>query len=87
MKNIIYEIKDDVTGFDGSLILLENDEEAKRVLALEVNNPESLMNKWHKDYSIWAAGERDRITGEIKPEQPRLVARATSLLKAAKGGE
>lgn len=87
MKNKIYEIKDDVTGFDGSLMLLENDEDATRVLALEVNNPESLMNKWHKDYSIWAVGKRDRTTGEIEPEQPRLVARATSLLKAAKGGQ
>lgn len=87
MKNKIYEIKDDVTGFDGNLMLLENDEDAMRVLALEVNNPESLINKWHKDYSIWAAGERDRITGEIKPEQPRLVARATSLFKATKGAE
>lgn len=87
MKNKIYEIKDDVTGFDGNLMLLENDEDAMRVMALEVNNPESIINKWYKDYSIWAAGERDRITGEIKPETPRLVARATSLLKTAKGGE
>lgn len=85
MKNKIYEIKDDVTGFDGNLMLLENDEDAMRVMALEVNNSESIINKWHKDYSIWAAGERDRVTGEIKPEQPRLVARATSLLRAAKG--
>lgn len=87
MKSKIYEIKDDVTGFDGNLMLLENDEDAKRVMALEVNNPDSVINKWHKDYSIWAAGERDRVTGEIKPEQPRLVARATSLLKASKGCE
>lgn len=87
MKNKIYEIKDDVTGFDGNIMLLENDEDAKRVFALEVNNEESIINKWHKDYSIWAAGERDRITGEIKSEQPRLVARATSLLRATKKEE
>lgn len=81
MNQRIYAIKDDVTGFNSPLTIFANDQEALRVFLGEVENPESMLNKWQKDFSLWLVGERDTVTGRLVELEPELIMRAENYVK------
>lgn len=71
----IYSIQDALTGF-GAPTLQNNDAAAYRSFAevfKDVFQP--------SDYSLWKLGSFDTNTGEIIPEVPSIVCRATDFVK------
>lgn len=83
VKQQLYAIKDDVTGFNSPIMIMANDEEAKRIFLTEVENPESQLHKWQKDFSLWQIGERDTVDGRLTEQEPRLIIRAEAYIKKA----
>lgn len=74
----IYSIQDALTGFNAPT-LQANDAAAMRSFAevfKEVYSP--------SDYSLWKIGQFDTNTGELVPEVPVIVCRATDFSKGDK---
>lgn len=74
----IYSIQDALNGF-GSPTLQNNDAAAYRSFAevfKDVYSPQ--------DYSLWKLGSFDTETGELIPEVPSIVCRATDFVKGEK---
>lgn len=76
MKQQLYTIKDEITGWNAPIIIQANDEEAKRTFIESCQDERSMLNKHPKDYSIWWIGERDTIDGRISEGEPKLILRA-----------
>lgn len=78
----IYAVKDEIIGFTGSIMVLRNDEEAKRMMDSTIRAGDSMFNQYPKDFSLWKLGVLDRITGEIKPEStPQYICRASDFVQ------
>lgn len=75
----IYAIKDDITGFDGSLYKFSNDEDAKREFVRAITEEGSKYHAYRKDYSLWAITEMDPIEGRVKELTPRMLIRGESI--------
>ena len=65
MKMKMYAIKDIIVGELMNIILMHNDEEAKRTFkeAVNANNPQSNICKNYKDMQMIYLGEYDTMTG------------------------
>lgn len=71
----IYSVNDALNGF-GPLSLQNNDSSAYRSFA------EAFKDVYQPaDYSLWKIGSFDTNTGEIIPEVPSVVCRATDFVK------
>lgn len=81
MKQQLYTVKDEITGWIAPIIIQANDEEAKRTFMQECNHPESMIAKYPKDYSLWWIGERDTVDGRLHETEPRLIIRAESIAR------
>lgn len=84
MKNI-YAILDSVAATYTPPILLNNDDEAKRVFRDACLNPDLPMGAHSADYSIWHIGYYDTSTGVIDAVTPHhliLKGHQTPKLKA-----
>lgn len=78
----IYAVKDEIIGFTGSIMVLRNDEEAKRMMDSTIRSGDSMFNQYPKDFSIWKLGNLDRITGMIEPEStPQYICRASDFIQ------
>lgn len=75
----IYAIKDDITGFDGSLYKFSNDEDAKREFVRAITDKQSRYHAYRKDYSLWAISEMDAIEGRVQELTPRLLLRGETI--------
>lgn len=76
----LYAIKDEVVGFNGSIMVMQNDEQMIRAMSAAVNAGDgNQMSMWAKDFSAWEVGDIDKVTGHIEPREPRLVCRGNSL--------
>lgn len=83
----IYAIKDEIIGFNGTILVAEQDEIVERQFKTVVNEEGSQYNLWYKDFSLWHIGEMDKITGHLKEIEPRLISRGSSVLKQEKNHE
>lgn len=81
MKQQLYTIKDEITGWNAPIIIQSNDQEATRTFTEEANNKDSMINRYPKDYSIWWIGERDTVDGWLTETEPRLIMRAESIVR------
>lgn len=81
MKQQLYSIKDEVTGWNAPIIIQANDEEAKRTFVESCQDERSMLYKYAKDYSCWWIGERDTIDGQLTEGEPRLVIRGESIAR------
>lgn len=70
----IYSLRDEMAGY-GELIKFPSDEFRKRAFETELANPESMINHYRKDYSIWRIGEFDTAKGEFINLEKYLIAR------------
>ena len=58
-----------------------NDAEALRQLGQEANNPDSKLNKFAEDYSLFLLGEWDEDTAEFEiRESPKCIAKFHELI-------
>ncbi|UPW41216.1 nonstructural protein [Sigmofec virus UA08Rod_4967] len=84
----VYAIKDEVIGFTGSIFTAQNDEAVIRNMTATVNAGDgNQMELWPKDFSAWQVATQDKVTGEIKPCQPRLICRGDSLKRGERKEE
>lgn len=81
MKQQLYSIKDEVTGWTAPIIVQANDEEAKRTFLETFNGQNNMLAKYPKDFSIWWIGERDTIDGHLTEKEPRLIMRAENIAR------
>lgn len=72
MKNV-YAIYDAVAEIYTMPILLNNDNEAKRVFTDACLNPDLPMGAHSADYSMWAIGFYDEQTGIIESTNPHTL--------------
>lgn len=75
----IYAIKDEMSGYMAP-VNFPSDEFTKRAFEAELTNPESMISRFQKDYSIWKIGEFNTETGEFKNDL-KLIARGDSYIK------
>lgn len=75
----VYALYDELTGFQERLTIFHNDMEAVRNFTALVNDPNTQLNLWSGDYSIWYLGEIDNKTGEMRQEKPQMLVRGNSV--------
>lgn len=84
MKQQLYAIKDEVTGWNSPIIVQANDQEAARTFMESCGDERSMLWKYRKDYSIWWIGERDTVDGRLTEGEPRLIIRGDSIVEEVK---
>lgn len=84
MKYELYATKDELVGFTGAVVKFQSDGEAQRAFALMVNDENTQLYHYFRDFSIWHVGTQDSITGHINEIEPRLICRGESVKRFPK---
>lgn len=73
----VFAVKDSKAAAFALPFFLPRMEVALRSFRDAIKDPKHDMSRHPEDYSLWCLGEFDDNTGEMKPVEPVLVARAT----------
>lgn len=73
---LIMAVKDQAVEFFGQPFFVHTQLEAKRSFTMEVQNPESMMNKASQDYDLYQIGTYNQETGTIEGHAPLRLMRA-----------
>jgi hypothetical protein len=86
MVTRLYAVRDSKLNEYNQPYSLANDEVAKRVLSMAVNDSKkSMMTQYPSDYDLYWIGEYNSVSGEVIPCKPVHVCSASSLVEQSSG--
>lgn len=84
----VYSVKDTKTAIYNQPFFGHNDEVAKRIFGININDTNSLISTYPEEYALYKVGEYDDTTGRFKQEtEHMLVSEAYSLKKEPTNGQ
>lgn len=82
MTKKIYSLKDEKAEAFSQPFFMDTDGQALRALDGIVNNPETQVNRYPQDFTLYRLGTYDEKTGRLESrETPKLLASATDFVK------
>lgn len=79
MKHKVFTVRDDKAQMYNLPFYSRTSAEATRNLLETMNNPQTMINKYPTDYSLWQVGEYDDVDGTFQTHPPIHIVNAIDL--------